>query len=278
MSAGQAITISASIGDSLTGTIKGSTVIAAPSLGNVPICPDAMVSLAATPSGDQQIYPSAITAANIQALGFIASLVTAGTGTPGVIVKLKGASGLSAVNAIYDFFVVDSGGTGAGTFTLTVEGVTTAPITYSATYGTLESNINSALTTAGIGATCSGGSLGAVILTFSSGRHVGRPIFGVSTTVVTWTGTSITVDGNTFSSSTVGTSYTITRPRRAFPRISISCCSPRRACRMGRSSCRRQRRPSPPISRRSPASRRWMAAWWKLPARSTSPPEPQPEP
>jgi hypothetical protein len=210
MAAGQPITVSVSIGDPQTGTIKGSTVIPAPSLGNIPICPSGIqISLAATPTGDQQVYPTEITYANIQTLGFVATLVTAGTGVPVVILKLKGASGLSAVNAIYDTFVVDSGGTGAGTFTITVEGVTTGAIPYSPTYGTLESNINSALATAGIGATASGGSLGAIILTFSSGRHVGRPIFGVSMTVVTWTGTAITIAGNTFSTSTIGTTYTI---------------------------------------------------------------------
>lgn len=211
MAAGQPITVSVSIGDPQTGTIKGNTVIPAPSLGNVPICPDALVSLAATPSGDQQIYPSGIAYANIQALGFVATLVTAGTGTPSVVVKLKGATGASAVNAIYPFAVVDS--SGVGTFTITVEGVTTAPITYSNSYTSLENNINAALTAAGIGATCGTqgtANLADLILTFNSGNFAGRPIASVSVTVTTVTSGSWTVNGNSFATGTVGNSYTIT--------------------------------------------------------------------
>ena len=90
MAAGQPITVAVSIGDPLTGTIKGSTVVAAPSTGNNPINIDQVVSLATTPTGDQTIYASDIVYTKIQALGFVATLVTAGTGTASVTVKLKG--------------------------------------------------------------------------------------------------------------------------------------------------------------------------------------------
>ena len=91
MAAGQPITVAVSIGDPLTGTIKGSTVVAAPSTGNNPINIDQVVSLATTPTGDQTIYASDIVDTKIQALGFVATLVTAGTGTAGVVVNLKAA-------------------------------------------------------------------------------------------------------------------------------------------------------------------------------------------
>jgi hypothetical protein len=93
MAAGQSITVSSSIGDPLTGTIKGSTVIPAPADGNNIINIDQIVSTAITPSGDQTIYADAIAHADIQALGFVATLVTAGSGTASVVVKLKGAAG-----------------------------------------------------------------------------------------------------------------------------------------------------------------------------------------
>ena len=50
MAAGQPITVAVSIGDPLTGTIKGSTVVAAPTTGNNPINIDQVVSLATTPT------------------------------------------------------------------------------------------------------------------------------------------------------------------------------------------------------------------------------------
>ena len=100
MAAGQPITVAVSIGDPLTGTIKGNTVIPAPSTGNNPINIDQVVSLATTPSGDQTIYASDIVYTKIQALGFVATLVTAGTGTASVVVKLK-AAGSGAADVTY---------------------------------------------------------------------------------------------------------------------------------------------------------------------------------
>ena len=96
MAAGQPITVLASIGDPLTGTIKGSTVIPAPSTGNNPINIDQVVSLTTTPSGDQTVYASDIVCAKIQALGFVANLVAAGSGTASVTLKLKAAGSGSA--------------------------------------------------------------------------------------------------------------------------------------------------------------------------------------
>ncbi len=217
MSAGQPITVSASIGDPQTGTIKGSTVIAAPSTGNNPINIDQVVSQAVTPSGDQPIYASDIVYTKIQAFGFVASLVSAGSGTPSVIVKLKGATGVSAVNAIYPLDVVDS--TGVGTFTITIEGITTGAITYSSTAGALLANIQAALNaTFGSGSivvtqpttTNNTTELASTILTFSGGTYAGRPIASVGVTVTTVTGGSWTVNGNSFASGTVGTSYSVT--------------------------------------------------------------------
>ena len=69
--------------------LKGSTVVARQP-GNNPINIDQVVSLATTPTGDQTIYANDIVGTKIQALGFLATLVTAGTGTASVTVKLKG--------------------------------------------------------------------------------------------------------------------------------------------------------------------------------------------
>lgn len=91
MAAGQSITVSAGIGDPQTGTISGKTVVAPPSTGNNCLNIDQVVSLTTTPSGDQTIYDGDIVYSKIQALGFVASLVTAGSGTASVTIHLVDA-------------------------------------------------------------------------------------------------------------------------------------------------------------------------------------------
>lgn len=86
-----------------------------------------------------------------------------------------------AVNTI-PFVDVSSG---TGTFNLTIEGVTTGAITYSATVGTLASNINAALqTTFGPAFVCSGASLAALILTAAGSAYAPRPLGAITATVL----------------------------------------------------------------------------------------------
>ncbi len=98
------------------------------------------------------------------------------TTTGAITITALATAAVSAVNAVEALPVVDS--TGSGTFTLTIEGVTTAAITYSATIATLITNINNALN-ASFGTSAivaSGASLAALILTFSGTGYAGRPI------------------------------------------------------------------------------------------------------
>ena len=91
---GQPFTVTTTFGTPSGPTFRGSTVVAPPADGNNVIGPiDQVVSLAITPSGDQTIYASEIVHANIQGFGFLATLVTAGSGTASVTIKLKGAGG-----------------------------------------------------------------------------------------------------------------------------------------------------------------------------------------
>lgn len=97
--------------------------------------------------------------------------------TTGVVtITALGTGAVSAVNAVEAIPFVDS--TGSGTFTLTIEGITTGAITYSATAATLYANMNTALNaTFGTSAiVASGASLAAQILTFSGTGYSGRPI------------------------------------------------------------------------------------------------------
>jgi hypothetical protein len=117
------------------------------------------------------------------------------------IAKVYNVHGANAVEAIP---FVDS--TGSGTFTLTYNGITTAAITYSATYGTLVTNINNALnTTFGTSQiVASASSLATVILTFSGPNYCHAPLVGHVTSTIT--GTGFTING----SGTAGTSTTTT--------------------------------------------------------------------
>ena len=69
------------------------------------------------------------------------SAVNPATGAVTITPTKQSSSG--GTNAIYDLVVVDS--TGSGTFTLTIDGITTPAITYSATEATLVTNINTQL-------------------------------------------------------------------------------------------------------------------------------------
>ena len=95
--AGQPFTIATSFGTPTGPTFTGKTIIPAGANGGNIIGPiDQIVSLAITPSGDQTIYSSDVIYSKILALGFIATLVTAGSGTASVTVKLKAAGTSSA--------------------------------------------------------------------------------------------------------------------------------------------------------------------------------------
>ena len=94
---GQPFKISTSFGTPIGPTYTGSTTIQPGANGGNIIGPiDQVVSLAITSSGDQTIYSSDIIASKVLALGFIATLVTAGSGTASVTVKLKAAGTGSA--------------------------------------------------------------------------------------------------------------------------------------------------------------------------------------
>ena len=121
--------------------------------------------------------------------------------TSGAITITATATGaVSAVNQINSLVTVDS--TGSGTFTLTVEGITTAAITYSATIATLNTNINAALNAAlGTSAVvASGASLAACILTSSGTGYAGRPVGAITATILAGS-TGYTLNG----SGTIGT-------------------------------------------------------------------------
>ena len=98
--AGQDITVGMTIGDSLTGTLRASSVIQAPTNGNIIDNIDALVSAAtlATYNSDHSVSLTAIPVhgavalLDLQAIGFVATLVTAGTGANTVVVTLVGAA------------------------------------------------------------------------------------------------------------------------------------------------------------------------------------------
>jgi hypothetical protein len=89
--------------------------------------------------------------------------------------------------------------TGSGTFTLTIEGRTTAAITYSATIATLITNINAQLNlTFGTGGiVASGASLAALVLTFQGENFNGRPILPSTNGTVTANVIATLITGST---------------------------------------------------------------------------------
>lgn len=136
----------------------------------------------------------------INGLGTVGLPVLAPITTPGSVPYQ-----LAPVNAIYPFIFVDN--TGVGTFTITVEGVTTAAITYSATVGTLKTNIQNALnTTFGTDAfAVTGAALASVVITAQTGSAFGgRPIASVASTVV------VNAGGTTYTINGIGTVGAVT--------------------------------------------------------------------
>lgn len=120
--------------------------------------------------------------------------------TTGVItMTADAAAAVSAVNQINSMVTVDN--TGVGTFTITVEGITTAAITYSATVATLITNINAQLNaTFGTSAiVASGASLAALVLTFSGTGYTNRPVGAVTVNIL------VNAGGTTFTINGVGT-------------------------------------------------------------------------
>ena len=109
---------------------------------------------------------------------------------------------VAPVYAVNTIPFVDS--TGSGTFNITIEGVTTGAITYSATVATLVSSINVALqATFGPEFVATGASLAAVIITAAGSAYAPRPLGTFTATVLTGS-TGYTING----SGTIGTPST----------------------------------------------------------------------
>lgn len=142
----------------------------------------------------------------------LATYSAVNTTTGNITISALFTAAINAVNAVEAVPFVDS--TGSGTFTLTIEGITTGAITYSATAATLVTNINTALnSTFGTSAiVASGASLSAQILTFSGTGYAGRPIgnssngtvSGVKVIATLLTGATAFTAGNNPTSSGVG--------------------------------------------------------------------------
>lgn len=149
-----------------------------------------------TPGGVVRTLPIAFSAVN--------------TTTGAITITADSAGAVSGANAVEAIPVVDS--TGVGTFTLTIEGITTGAITYSSTAATLVTNINTALNSAfGTSAiVASGASLAALILTFSGTGYTNRPINGHVTSVITIGSGSFTINGVVGTAGTPGVSTTTT--------------------------------------------------------------------
>lgn len=135
--------------------------------------------------------------ANVRSLTVTYSNVNLSTGVITITPTAVGSVG--GTNQVNSLVTVDS--TGSGTFKLSVEGITTAAITYSATAATLVSNTNTQLdATFGTSAiVASGASLAAIILTFSGTGYTHRPVGLVTATLQTGA-TGFTMNG----SGTVG--------------------------------------------------------------------------
>lgn len=151
---------------------------------------------------------------------------SAASGTTITITPVESDS-VAAVNQVEAMPVVDT--TGVGAFTLTIEGLTTAAITYSATFGTLITNINSALnTTFGVNAiVASASSLATLIVTFSGPGYAGRPINGHVVSTITVTSGNFTINGsNTSGISTTTTAGVAYSPASAGPYVAGALIGP----------------------------------------------------
>jgi hypothetical protein len=185
------------------------------------------LSSAALASGGTTLSSSAATATEIvRRIGTSGTLTLTGPSTAGGTVRSKtvtfsnvntstgdititspSSAVTPAVNEVKAMPVVDS--SGSGNFTLTIEGITTGAIAYSATIATLISNINTALnTTFGTSAiVASGASLAALIFTFSGSGYSGRDISGqITATYTTLTGATIGGSNRTSTTTTEGSS------------------------------------------------------------------------
>lgn len=117
------------------------------------------------------------------------------TSTGAITITALNVAAVTGTNQVNSLVTVDS--TGSGTFTLTVEGITTAAITYSATAATLNTNINGQLdATFGTGnIVSSGASLAAIILTGTAGTYAKRPIGLIQATILAGS-TQYTLNGS----------------------------------------------------------------------------------
>lgn len=131
--------------------------------------------------------------ANTRTLTVTYSNVNLSTGV--VTITATAVGTVSGTNQVNSLVTVDS--TGSGTFKLTVEGITTAAITYSATAATLASNANTQLdATFGTSAVVqSGASLAAQIITFSGTGYTHRPV-GLVTATLQAGATGFTMNGS----------------------------------------------------------------------------------
>ncbi len=144
------------------------------------------------------------------------SVSTAITGQTAAIIEATVPYQATTVNNVEALPVVDS--SGVGTFTLTIEGITTAAITYSATIGTvstpgtllynLQAALNAAFGTGNIVPT--GANLAGLIFTFSGGNYAGRTLATNITVTPTWSSGSATFGtANTSTTTTPGSAQTI---------------------------------------------------------------------
>lgn len=163
-----------------TGTLGLAQVINFLSLPQLGISAGIPVSF---PTGSAQSNAIQLTAGSGAAKYNVAYASTATYGT---------GAGTNQVNSLV---TVDS--TGSGNFKLTVEGITTGNIAYSATPATIVSNSNTAMnTTFGASAiVMSGASLAALILTFSGTGYTHRPV-GATTATLQSGATGFTMNGS----------------------------------------------------------------------------------
>jgi hypothetical protein len=115
-----------------------------------------------------------------------------------------------ARNQVEQIGFVDVGGPGVGTFTLTVAGITTGAIAYSANVATLVANINAALNAAFGTSQIVASGTGTITLTFSGSLFAGRRVSGHAVAALTQTGEQFSITEDNYAT---GTSTTITQGR-----------------------------------------------------------------
>lgn len=152
-------------------------------------------------SGTFNVTGPAVTGGTVRTL--LATYSAVNTTTGAITVTALATAVVNAVNQIEAFPFVDAGGAGtsgtaSGTFSVTIEGITTPAITYSVTVATTVTNVQAQLdATFGTNAIVfSGASRAAYILTFSGTGYSGRPITGHATAIIL-TGTGLTIAPST---------------------------------------------------------------------------------